>query len=87
MILENFSVKLCLLQVFTNLSQLPILLIKILNFGGSVQDLFNILRDLLVGILSKVNHLRVRTKCAEFRWLKQLNVNTQQKFDLIPLSL
>ena len=29
----------------------------------------------------------MRTKSAKFRWLKQLNIDTQQKFDLVPLSL
>jgi hypothetical protein len=87
MILENFSIELGLLEVLTNLSQLPVFLIKILNLGRSVKYFLDILRDLLISILSKIYYLRMRTKCPKFRWLEQLNINTQQKFYLLPLSL
>lgn len=87
MILQNFSIELCLLEVLTNLSQLPVFLIKILDLGRSVKYFLHILRDLLISILSKIYYLRMRAKRSKFRWLEQLNINTQQKFYLLPLSL
>lgn len=76
-----------LFLALTNLCELPILIIEVLNFRRPVQNLLDIFGEIFISVLSDVNKLRVRTERAILRRLKYLIIKTKKSLNLLEFSL